>query len=396
MKLTLGRLTSMKPGAYLPDPAVEGLRLHKRANGRTFAEYRFKGALDHKWHSIGLGRVPGTEQEVAERVADLSDQRGVSSMSITMEDILGEVREAAREKRRQNRKGADPFGADTLRAVVATYLAEIAPHRKPRTLVETTRHLTKDWAPLHPKRLMEITADDVDGRLDEIEAKSGPVARNRARAALRALFQAKRRMAPINPADLTDKRREHARDRVLSLEELRAVWKAAGDGDHGAIVRLLMLTGQRREEVGGLRWSELDLEGAMWSLPGDRPKNGKPHLVPLSKPVVAILTAVERQDRENVFGNGAGSFSGWSRSKKRLDKRAGVPAWTLHDLRRSWATHVNEHIAPPHVVEATLNHVSGVKAGVAGIYNRAVYLPERREAMQRWADWLLGEGEASG
>jgi integrase len=112
-------------------------------------------------------------------------------------------------------------------------------------------------------------------------------------------------------------------------------------------------------------------------------------LVPLSKQAVALLRAAEpRPRRAYVFGEGAGPFSGWSRCKGRLERRVGLPPWTLHDIRRSWATHVNELTGAPQVVEAALNHLSGVKAGVAGTYNKASYLPERIRAMQQWADWL--------
>jgi integrase len=133
----------------------------------------------------------------------------------------------------------------------------------------------------------------------------------------------------------------------------------------------------------------LRLERALWSLPGARTKNGRPHVVALSSQPVELLRAVERRPgRDHVFGEGEG-YSGWSRSKRRLDGRCKIPGWTLHDLRQSWATHVNELTGAPHVVEAALNHLSVTKAGVAGIYNRASYLPERTRAMQTWAHHLL-------
>jgi len=156
-------------------------------------------------------------------------------------------------------------------------------------------------------------------------------------------------------------------------------------------VRLLLLTGQRREEVGGMRSSEIDLDKAMWALPGERTKNGLPHLVPLSRQAVELITAQPRhKGRDFVFGEGEGPFSGWSRSKKRLDRRCGVEAWTLHDLRRSVSTAMNDELGiAPHVVEAVINHVSGeAKRGVAGTYNRAQYLKERTLALQAWADHL--------
>jgi integrase len=98
----------------------------------------------------------------------------------------------------------------------------------------------------------------------------------------------------------------------------------------------------------------------------------------------------QRPGRDNVFGNGAGAFSGWLRCKRRLDARGGVAGWTLHDLRRSFVTHLVELGIPPHALEAAINRVSGHKAGVACVHNRATYAPEKARAMQAWADHLLG------
>lgn len=175
-----------------------------------------------------------------------------------------------------------------------------------------------------------------------------------------------------------------------------------------------MLTGQRRNEVAGMAWSEIDLPGALWSLPPERCKNGRPHLVPLSAPVFALLEereaeqeAIKLKDAEGnptplVFtSNGKTPFSGWSRSKRRLDQRVAeafaaakpgadpVP-WTLHDLRRTLVTRMSEdRRIQPHVVEAVVNHVSGTRAGVAGVYNRALYMDERRSALHAWGRYVL-------
>jgi integrase len=158
------------------------------------------------------------------------------------------------------------------------------------------------------------------------------------------------------------------------------------------------LTGQRRSEIGDLRWSEIDLAKRQVELPGTRTKNGRPHLVPLPQAACATLAnAPRRHDRDFVFGIGAGGFSGWSKSKADLDRRIAAAAkdanpmapWTLHDLRRTFATHVSEHaLAPPHVVEAIVNHISGAKAAEAGVYNRATYLSEKRRALDLWGAHL--------
>jgi integrase len=187
---------------------------------------------------------------------------------------------------------------------------------------------------------------------------------------------------------------EQQRDRVLDEAELRAVWLASDpSSDYGAIIRLLLLTGQRREEVGGMRWPELDLDRARWTLPPERTKNRRPHHIPLSKQAVAILAARPRiEGREAVFGRSDGKgFSGWSKCKQRLDADVALARpWVVHDLRRTVVTGMAEIGVAPHVIEATVNHVSGHKGGVAGIYNRATLMPERKVALQRWADHLDG------
>jgi integrase len=191
---------------------------------------------------------------------------------------------------------------------------------------------------------------------------------------------------------------ERRRDRVLSAEELASVWQAAGAvGDEfGAIIRLLMLTGQRRDEVAAMAWSEIDLERALWTLPAVRTKNCREHEVPLSRHAVALLPP-RREGRALVFGQGKGGFSGFSRAKARLDKAAGLAMpWVLHDIRRSLVTHMNELGIDPHVIEAVVNHVSGARGGIAGRYNFAAYREQKRVALQRWADWVAAvvEGRA--
>jgi integrase len=195
------------------------------------------------------------------------------------------------------------------------------------------------------------------------------------------------------------------RERVLSDGELAEVWRAAGDDTYGTIVRLLILTGQRREEIGGLRWSEIDFTTQTIGLPAERTrngrartKNGRAHEVPLSEPAMRLITATPRRlDRDFVFGTGANGFGGYSVPKRALDQRiaevrqaAGaeepMAPWVLHDLRRSLATGLGERLGVlPHVVEAILHHVDGHKRGVAGVYNRASYDKEKRAALAMWA-----------
>lgn len=335
---------------------------------------------------------------------------------------LTTAREIARARKGDVIKGGDPLAAKavdrtavTLGRAVARYVAERVPEQKARTQSETRRALETHWAPLHALPLSGITRGQVAARLSEIAQASGPVAANRARAQLSALFRwsISEGWLDLNPVSGTNKREERPRERVLTTGELRVIWSACGENNHGRVVRLLMLTGQRREEVAGMAWSELDLERVLWSLPGSRTKNGRPHDVPLSDAALAILAGVERREgRDLLFGEGDGPFAAWSRCKGRLDGRIarqnaasrlgralaeaeaasledGPRPWVLHDLRRTAVTGMAELGVQPHVVEAVVNHVSGHKAGVAGIYNRATYAAEKRQALNLWADHIM-------
>ena len=244
------------------------------------------------------------------------------------------------------------------------------------------------------------------GALDDIASEQGEVAADRARTALSGLFgwAIDGGYCDVNPTlNIRPRTPKRARDRVLTESELVEVWRAAGDSEYGTIVKLLMLTGQRRREIGDLGWSEIDLEKRQIELPAERTKAGRQHIIPLSEPAVAIIRTIgRRKGRDLVFGQRAGGFSGWSKAKAELDcriacdrKKAGVkdpmPPWRIHDLRRSFVTHVNESgFAQPHIVEAIVNHISGHLAGVAGVYNKALYLAERRQALVLWAEHVTG------
>jgi integrase len=314
--------------------------------------------------------------------------------------LLGAARRAASQANSNLRAGGDPRQDERgLRTLIDRYLAHHVADKRPKTQGERRRHLLRDWGPYHARPAASLTRADLARHKLKLKAEHGPIAANRSAASLRAALTwavDQGLLDTVPPFPRMAKGEERGRDRVLSLDELRAIWAAtAGGSDHDVIVRLLMLSGQRREEVGGMRWAELDLERGLWSLPGSRTKNGRAHQVPLSRQAVALLGAREGlPGREYVFGEAEGSFSGWSRCKRRLDARSGVSGWTLHDLRRSFVTHLAELGISPHVIEAAVNHVSGHKGGIAGVYNRAVYGPEKARATQAWADHLLASEPA--
>jgi len=169
------------------------------------------------------------------------------------------------------------------------------------------------------------------------------------------------------------------------------IWGALDDGDYSSIIRLLVLTLCRRNEIGHLAFDEVDFDVGVIRLPGERTKTGEARDVPMSAPVRRILQARHQQwdgRRTLVFGTGEGGFQGWARAKQNLDARAGVTGWTHHDLRRFGSTTMNnEGIATPFVIEAVLGHAVGNR--VARTYNLATYSEQVRAAMELWADRVM-------
>jgi integrase len=217
-----------------------------------------------------------------------------------------------------------------------------------------------------------------------------------------------------NPVLLVPKAIENGpRERVLTDAELALIWRCtAHGGDYDCIVRLLLMTAARRDEVGAMEWSEFgNGPPAVWTLPAGRSKNGVPHEVPLGPLALAQLPA-RRPGNRFVFSGPETRFSGWSQSKARLDRRmqkameenfltvhgrparpgeVSLPHWTLHDLRRTFSTWANETGIEPHIVEACLNHVSGAaRRGVAGIYNKARYRAQKSAVLAVWEAYIRG------
>ena len=186
------------------------------------------------------------------------------------------------------------------------------------------------------------------------------------------------------------------RERVLTDDELAAIWRAASAmaPPFGPIIRLLILTGQRREEVTGMRWDELSDDLTTWTIAASRAKNGAVHHVPLAEPAREILRALPREGELVLPGDRPRApFSGWSKAKARLDARSGVTDWVLHDLRRTMATGLQRLGARLEVTEAVLNHIAGSRAGIVGIYQRYDWASEKRAALDAWAAHVMSIAE---
>ena len=195
---------------------------------------------------------------------------------------------------------------------------------RPSTYSEWNRYLSRYWQSLHALSLEAVTRRHIVAQLDIIAAEHGKVSADRARTALSAFFAwlidgGYLDMSPV--VHIKRRNTNGSRERVLSEAELAAIWRCVdGESDYGRIIRLLILTAQRREEIAGLRWNEINIDKRQIDLPGTRTKNKRPHIVPLSTAAIAIIeTTPRRLGRDLLFGEGEGSYSGWSQSKGRLE-----------------------------------------------------------------------------
>ena len=281
------------------------------------------------------------------------------------------------------------MAGETVGALLPTFLERQRARLKPRSYEETERHLNRHCKPLHPSAITALDRRTVAACLAKIAKASGPVAANRVRSSLSAFLTwcAREGYIDTNPAAYTNKAVENGgRNRLLTDGELAVIWRGLGDDQYGTIMKLLMLTGARRDEIASLCWSEVDLDEGTITLPPSRTKNKREHVIPLSEAAHALLAAQPRRaeddgsPRDLIFGRGERGFSDWSGSKADLDARITaanegkpLPHWTPHDFRRALSTALHERLGvPPHVVETILAHVGGHKAGVAGVYNKAI------------------------
>jgi integrase len=359
--------------------------------------YRFHG----RSRRMSLGRYPATP---------LKDARGKAHAAL-----------------RSLAKGEDPqvdapvalgFSA-ALNEFVELYCKT---SNRPSTAYETERILRAVFLKHWGTRLVDtIGKRDILVIIDRLMRAGKPSAANHAFSAVRQFFNwtVERGMIAVSPCHTLRAPAPLAkRTNVIDDKDLAVLWKVAAEEvgyPFGTIFQLLTLTAQRRGEVCGMRWDELDLEAGLWNIPGARTKNGHPHTLPLTTAVLEILERLAPRARktnsEYVFparGKPEQPYTGYSKGKRELDAAANEARrqvaiknrqppkdvedldWTLHDLRRTAATRMAEFGVLPHVVERVLNHISGTFGSVAGIYNRFQYVDEMRDALTVWEAHVLG------
>jgi integrase len=401
------------------DDASAGLAVRVTDKGRVSFMVIRRAAGDRRLVNTVLGQYPALTLGDARRAAE-----GVRAALAKGQ----RPREVEEERRREEaRRRADTFemiATDFCERLEAGRIPKIrggrdgTPLRNPRGMAETIRReLVPAW---RSRPVTEITKRDVVKLIEKVRDRGGerPEAGKRRKsggqyAARHALSAARRLFDWVaysgvierSPAHEVSAVRAHgapeARERVLTDAELRLVWAAAEATPYpfGPLVRMLILTGARRDEIGGARWAEIDLAATLLTIPAERVKGNFAHTVPLTPTASAILEGLPRfAAGDFVFSTrGDRPFSGYSKAKARLnaavlalareaDPKASIPAWTLHDIRRSVRTGLSSCGVLPVVAELTIGHK---QVGISAVYDRHRYDAEKRDALARWQAKLL-------
>jgi integrase len=351
-----------------------------------------KGGFIRSW--IMQYRVHGrmSRYHVA-KVGEISDSKAlVQAEKLRSEIVLGGDPQG--EKKTQREKDKTTFGG-----TVKDFLDMKS--GRPNTLKALKGYLDRKAKPLHSTPIDRITRTDISALVLRAQKSSGAPTAGCLRAALSSLFAWAMMMGTVeaNPVIGSYEPPKRAKgDRVLTAatskersgRELMAIWNQSGDTDYGKIVKLLILTGARASEIGGMQWSEFDFEAKTWILPADRAKNHTALTLPLTDLMLEIIKSTpKRFGVDYLFGPRKVGFTRWSNAFKVFDSLELRP-WRLHDIRRSVATGMADIGIAPHIIETILNHISGHKAGPAGIYNRSLYTEEVAAAMNAWSDHIGG------
>ncbi len=379
MKLTLTRIEALacpagKRDALFFDGDQRGLGVRVTASGRKtyLAQYTF----DRQKRRIPLGSCSA-----------ISLARARAAAQAIMGDVAKGIDPASMRKIAASEARAKAaHDAMTLAALLLDWQALHLVSRRPGYATEAIRALRYAF-----RRYLDLPAADL-GRaivvktLDAMARKGSAVMAGQTASYGKAAYSwvVKRGSLASNPFLNLPTTPTIKRERVLSDDELAAIWRAAdGPGPFNSIVRMLILTGQRREEVGGLAWAELSDDLATWTIPPERAKNGVANLVPLPGLARDLLRGIP-QFGDMAFPGLRGAFSGWSKAKAALDAKSGVTGWRLHDARRTVATGLQRLGVRLEVTERILNHVSGTRGGIAGVYQRHDFATESRAALEAW------------
>ena len=381
VNLTNKLVASVKPPrdrSYIRlwDDTISGFGLRVTENGVKSFIFEGRQFLSKKTKQVKIGRV---------------GQMSVSEARASAAELSRLFRSGEFEKHAQKRQGDN----STLSAV-ERYLSVGLFGKSPAHIANVRRHLLVEFCKHYGTfNVQDVSRQQTMSYVNDVKIKISPDASLKRFRSLTAFFNylVNEGTIEISPlAGIKPPASPASRDRVLSLDELRAIWAAAAalNPTWRAFIRLLMLTGQRRNEVAGLHVNEI--EGDWWTLPANRSKNSLPNKVFLSPTAKLFLPEPDKTSGLFFTHNKKTKVSGFSRTLSTLRSEAGFSNWTLHDFRRSFSTQLHEMGHPPHIIEACINHVSGAKSGVAGVYNKAEYLEQRRLAFLDWERCLGVQG----
>ncbi len=350
------------------DTVLSGFGLRVTTNGIKSFFVRFR--MHNKTQRITLGKYPTLS--------------------------LADARNLAQEKMRMAADGAlEPERDLTVEEAYDLFLELYAKIRNKDWRISNSR-MKKFIVRYGNVKLTDIKRRDLIAHLDMLVADGTPTQANRVHSALSKFMNwcVERDYLEFSPCHGVKKpAKENPRDRVLTGDELFKVWSECQNLSYpfGSLFLILILTAQRRGEVSGMRWDELDFKNKVWTIPKERAKNGKAHMVPLSDEAIKILQSVPRFLHSDFVFTTTGNtpVSGHSKIKQRIDAATGVNGWRIHDLRRTAVSGMASLDVPPHVIEKILNHVSGTISGVVAVYNQYGYDREKRDALNKWATYVM-------
>jgi integrase len=388
------------------DDSLPGLAVRVSAKGKTFlAQY----TLDGTRRRVPIGRWGAVTLESARSAA-----KGILGDVAKGNDVASD-RAAARKKKAEEAAAAKMTLEKLIQEWESLGLGNARKSHRvnaPRAIRNAfAKELKEPASTLPRRRAVEV--------LDAIVESGRPTMAARTLAYGRACYSwgKKRGKVDANPfAGLPISTASVSRDRVLSNFEVSVIWKAAPrlGWPFGPLFQILLLSVQRRDEVAGMRWSELSADLTIWTIPKERAKNRRSHIVHLAPAAVALLEKAPRflikedgEEKQSDFvftTTGKTPASGISKAKARLEEKAAelwkgaepMPHWQLHDFRRTAVTWLAGAGVPPHVCDRLLNHVTGSIQGVAAVYQRQEFLAERKAALEKWAEHVAGESNNGG
>jgi len=317
------------------------------------------------------------------------------------EKSLKDAREEGGEIIKQAAKGEDPSLERKRRRstnllfkdLAEMYIEEYAKPNK-RTWKEDEQKLDKKFSEWNNLDAFTITHDDVLDRIEYIKQNNGPIAANRSAALIKKLFKwaREKRLIPENPAIDIPKEKEHSRDRILSDDEVSKFWKACESKGYpfGPCFQLMLLTGRRKGSVTKIEWPDINFDAKEWHVQSEIDKAGKPAVVPLSSLAIKILQDIHDkyriEDSDLVFTTtGKTPISGFTWAKAEIDTLSKVKKWVLQDLRRTCRTNLPRLGVSPFIAKLTIGHTI---SGIDQVYDRYSYMPEKREALDKWAEFI--------